>query len=438
VTRVEQIDRTEGEKAVKPSPPWRAALTGVAALVVVAFLVVRVLAGNPEVAGPPPLTLTPGEQIASLEQRVQAQPENFAAWQELGAALVQEAIQSGNPVVYTRAEGVLLEGATLAPNHPAILISQGVLALARHEFGKAAELAATVRAADPFNADALVVLIDAQVELGQYEEAAASLQQLLDLRPALPALARTSYLRELNGDLPGAEQALIQAITAGSRSGYDLAVTHSLLGDLYLKQGELDRAEERYSQAEEFFAGLGAVTLGRARIALAQGELASAVESLATLTERLPTPENLTLLGETLIAASRVAEAEDAFATVEVVEELQLDAGIVVDLELARYEADHGDPARALSLAEAAYAERPTVFAAGVMGWSLYRIGETEAALPYAEESLRLGTLDAELRLWAAEIFAASGNDLAAEEQRQIAAGLDPWVAVVKTFAAAE
>ncbi|MCA1734963.1 MAG: hypothetical protein LC739_02290 [Actinobacteria bacterium] len=52
----------------------------------------------------------------------------------------------------------------------------------------------------------------------------------------------------------------------------------------------MDRAEERYSQAEEFFAGLGAVTLGRARIALAQGELASAVESLATLTERLPPP----------------------------------------------------------------------------------------------------------------------------------------------------
>ncbi|MCA1734962.1 MAG: tetratricopeptide repeat protein [Actinobacteria bacterium] len=58
--------------------------------------------------------------------------------------------------------------------------------------GEKAELAATVRAADPFNADALVVLIDAQVELGQYQEAAASLQQLLDLRPALPALARTS------------------------------------------------------------------------------------------------------------------------------------------------------------------------------------------------------------------------------------------------------
>lgn len=423
---------------MKPSPPWRAALIGVIALVVVAFLVGRVLAGNPEIAAPPPVTLTPAEQIASLEQRVRAQPQNFAAWQELGAALVQESIQSGNPVLYTRAEEVLFEGANLAPNHPAILISQGVLALARHEFREAAELAATVREADPFNADALVILVDAQVELGQYDEAAESLQQLLDLRPALPALARTSYLRELNGDLPGAEQALIQAITAGSRSGYDVAVTHALLGDLYLKQGELDRAEERYSQAEELFAGLPAVTLGRARIALAQGELASAVESLATLTERLPTPENLTLLGEALIAAGRVTEAEDAFATVEVVKELQLDAGVVVDLELARFEADHGDPARAVLLAQAAYSERPTVFAAGVLGWSLYRMGQTEAALPYAEESLRLGTLDAELRLWAAEIFAANGHDLAAEEQTKIAAGLDPWVPVVKTFSAAE
>ena len=54
--------------------------------------------------------------------------------------------------------------------------------------------------------------------LGQYEEAAFDLQRLLDLKPALPALSRTSYLRELHGDLRGAEEAMIQALTAGSRS----------------------------------------------------------------------------------------------------------------------------------------------------------------------------------------------------------------------------
>ena len=91
---------------------------------------------------------------------------------------------------------------------------------------------------DPFNSQALLVLVDAEIELGKYEEAAIDLQRLLDLKPALPALSRTSYLRELHGDLRGAEEAMIQALTAGSRSNFDLAVTTTLLGDLYLKRGE--------------------------------------------------------------------------------------------------------------------------------------------------------------------------------------------------------
>jgi hypothetical protein len=56
-------------------------------------------------------------------------------------------------------------------------------------------------------------------------------------------------------------------------------------------------------------------------------------------------------------------------------------AGVATDLEVAAFAADHGDSARAVQLAQAAYDNRHTVFIADVLGWALTRAGRPDEAI---------------------------------------------------------
>ena len=403
----------------------------IAASAVIVMGLARFVLVNGEADRPPATVARSVEIVASLEARVATDPTNLSAWQGLGAAYLQAATESGNPSYYTRAAEALTEAATLDPGNPGTAVGMAALELARHNFGLAAEAATELINGDPFNAQALLVLVDAEIELGKYEDAANDLQRLLDLKPALPALSRTSYLRELHGDLRGAEEVMIQALTAGSRSNFDMAVTTTLLGDLYLKRGETQRADERYLEAQGLAPDLATAGTGRARVAIAEGRLDRAASLLGAVVERFPEPGALALLGDVLSAQGKTKEAEEAFATVGVIADLQRATGAVVDLELARFMADHGDVEQALALARAAYEERPTVFAAQVLAWSLHKSGDSAAAVPYANESVRLGTADASLLIQAGAIAAANGDSDRAADLRSRASGLDPWFQVL-------
>src|SRR5438270_10873045 len=83
-------------------------------------------------------------------------------------------------------------------------------------------------------------------------------------------------------------------------------------------------------------------------------------------------------------------------------EALNRSNGVAVDLEVARFEADHArdpgaDAARAVTLAHSALADRPTIYAEDVTGWALHQAGDSAAALSHARAAVRLGTADAAL-----------------------------------------
>lgn len=246
----------------------------------------------------------------------------------------------------------------------------------------------------PYNAQALGVLVDAQVELGQYEAAATTLQEMLDVRPGLAALARTSYLRELDGDLDGAKEAMRRAVLASTSSSFDVASVTALLGGLLLADGDLDEALERYDEALRVSPGHIEAELGWARVLAARGEIDQATAVVEGVVERFPAPVALVLLAELEHVAGDDAAEQETAELIRVTALLQQDAGQVVDLELSLFEADLGDdPARAVELAQAAYDARPdNVFVADALAWALYRAGDTSAAVPLAEQPVRLGT----------------------------------------------
>jgi tetratricopeptide (TPR) repeat protein len=99
--------------------------------------------------------------------------------------------------------------------------------------------------------------------------------------------------------------------------------------------------------------------------------------------------------------------------------------GVMVDLDLALFEADHGDPERALGFAEAAYEATPSVRAADARAWALHRLGRDREAQRSSDEALRLGSLDPLFRFHAGAIAAALGDDDAARHDLELALSTD-------------
>jgi tetratricopeptide (TPR) repeat protein len=418
---------TDGSPRRSRTPLW-----ALSAFAVVAGLGIGrfVTAGEGEVA-PAAIAFssvgTPDERIAALQSTVAADPDDATAWRLLGTAYAQRGAETQDPAMLDAAAEAFDRAAALTPDDAAIVVGRGLLALTNHQFARAEQLGTEAVDRLPANADALAVLVDAQVELGRYDDAAETLQRMLDARPGLPALARTSYLRELAGDLDGAREAMRRAAVAGAASTYDVASVTALLGDLHRKGGDLDAASEAYRQALDAAPELITAQAGAAWARAARGDVDGAIADLRRLADRMPAPSLLLLLHD-LQAGSGSPAADDTAELIRAVASLQEASGQVVDLEMAIFEADVAEDAdRAVELARRAQAARPdNVFVDDAVAWALFRAGDTDAALGFAEEALRLGTTEPLLRYHAAEIFSAAGRVEEAAEHLRIALR-DPW-----------
>ncbi|HUG83734.1 MAG TPA: tetratricopeptide repeat protein [Euzebya sp.] len=391
-------------KGSRPSPRWAMAPRWVTALSAAAAAALLGLAlgsfltySDTPTVPLPTVVVPPDDAVRALQADAQAAPEDPRRWQLLAVAATQQAIATADPVWYAVAGNAFDRALTLDPDNAFTEVARGQLLLSLHDFHDALLLGQEVTEALPATADAWGVLVDAQVELGRYDQAAESLQTMLDLRPDLPALARAAYLRQLHGDLDGAILAMRQADLAAAGVSADASAVAGLLGDLLLQRGDLEQAEHAYRRAST-----ASAAAGLARIAAARGDLDRAEMILLELSRRSPVPAVLTALAE---VQARLNDTDGLARTVQLARSLatlQQDAGQVVDLELALFEASFGDPGRAVELAEAAYAARPdNVYAAGALAWALHRTGQGDRARQLAVQATRLGTVDTphELRM---------------------------------------
>ena len=416
---------------------WPLLGVGVAALLV-GLSVGRFLTYEPgPAASPAPAAAgSLSERMSALERQVAQNPDDVAGWQQLGITAVLRASESGDPAFYLLAERAFDRADDLVPGDAATVVGRGSLALALHDFDTALALGRRAVQALPGNSTALGIVVDAEVELGRYDAAARTLQDMLDMSPDLPALARVSYLRQLRGDLPGASQAMRQAGLAGSPAPFDQASVLALQGDLHLIGGDTPAALAAYEEALRGVPGLIGGEIGMARVEAISGDLAAAVTRLEALVARIPHPGAARLLGELQLAVGDPTAAAQTDDIVRSLARLQEAQGQDVDLEMALFEADRGaDPERAVRLARRAYELRPrNVFTADALGWALHRAGRSDAAVRYARQAVRLGSADPLLHYHAASIWAGAGRPGRAADALRDAIALTPWV----TFSAVD
>lgn len=411
----------------------RGPVTTVAVVALLAGLAVARFLQAPAAApqeGSAPAPRTVAAQVTELEARTDTRPDDPRAWQQLAGAYVSRAIETADPAYYDLSQRAVDRAARLAPDSPATLLADANLRLSRHDFDGAQRVAARAHRENAYSADILGVLVDARVELGQYERAASTLQQMLDRDPGLPALARTSYIRELHGDLPGAIAALQQAEVAGAATPLAAAEIATLLGDLHRRSGDLDAAAAAYGRALERRPELPGAVVGQARVRLGRGDVDGAIAQLSDLVERIPQPGALALLGDLQALDGRAAASRDTYALVDATTRLAGAAGQVTDLEAAVFAADHGRSGQALRLARRAYLARPNnVYAADALAWASLQAGEVDRAVRLSARAVRLDSVDEQIRHHAAAILDAAGRRADARVELRRALAGDPWFA---------
>ena len=333
-------------------------------------------------------------QIAALERDIAAEPGDAELYAALGNAFLQKVRETGDATFYARSQTAFGQGLRRDPHDAGSLTGMGALLLARHDFNGGLRFGMRAHAEAPEVVRPYGVIVDAQIELGRYREAARTLQTMVDRKPNIASYSRVSYYRELNGDLGGALAAMRLAVAAGGDAPENLAYVQTLLGNLQFERGKVSAAEAAYRLALARYPKYVPAEAGLARVDSARGRLGSAIRRYRSVVARLPLPEHVIALGETELAAGRDAAARHDFALVAVEQRLLQQSGVNTDTELGVFEANHGDRARAVALGRRAWANARSVRSADALGWALTRAGRPAEGLRWGRRALRLGSVD--------------------------------------------
>jgi tetratricopeptide (TPR) repeat protein len=379
----------------------------------------------PSMAAMAPTAPTQAE-IDRLSAVVAADPGDADSQRDLGFALLQRVRETADPSLYAPAAAAFEAARRLAPDDALVLVGIGGLQLGKHEFADALASGREAAERSPTLAAARAVIVDALVELGRYDEADDEAGQMLALGSDLTTLARVSYLAELRGRLDAALEAMRLAARSPGLAPENTAYVEALLGNLLVYSGDAAGAADAYEAALRLVPSHAPSLAGQGRLAVAVGKLDEAIALFERASQVVPLPEYVIALGDAQQAAGRTGDADDSFALARAEIRLFEASGVVVDLDLALFEADHGDPNRALAFARAAHDATPTVRAADALGWALHRLGRDREAKAFVDEALRLGTRDPLLRYHAGVVEAAMGDAGAARRDLELALATDP------------
>jgi tetratricopeptide (TPR) repeat protein len=300
--------------------------------------------------------------------------------------------------------------------------------MGRHRFAEAREVAERFLAMDSTSRTARSLLGEIQLELGAYPDAARTFGSLLTVRGELGVAPRYARWEEIRGRPAMARQLLRDALRlAARRHGMprsQLAWFHWRLGDLALRQGRPDQAER------ELEAGLARAPEdhrlldGMARVALARGRWREAIDFGERAMARTLDPVTLGLLSVSWEMLGDSARGEVYERAMDRVVAQQPNG---LDRQWAMFRLDRGrDVDGVLAKAREEIRNRRDIYAWDLLGWALYRAGDTHAALDASAKALAMGTRDASLFFHAGMIAAAAGDSALARARLREALEINP------------
>ena len=290
------------------------------------------------------------------------------------------------------------------------LVQRGTETLLKHDFETALAIGRKAQLLAPGASRPLGIMVDALLELGRYEEAGETLEAMLLARPDLSSYSRLSYYHELNGRVDLAIEAMERALRAGGSTPTETEIVRVLLGDLWLLEGQPDRAAGLYRTALAAMPQNLKARSGLARAAAAEGDLHTAQAHLQEAIRITALPELITQLADIEALLDDAGSADTLYLVAAELERYHGAGSATAEPFGVLLETDHGDIGLALRRAYEGYEAAPSIGAADALAWALRANGQIAEAHALAREALRTGTQSPVILYHAGVISAEAGN----------------------------
>jgi tetratricopeptide (TPR) repeat protein len=352
-------------------------------------------------------------RIEFWRARADAHPQSEQEWVYIGDLLDLKGRLTGDVAEFIAAQDAYERAIQIAPNSLAAHSGSARIHATLHDFEIAVAEATLVLQLDPYANDALGVIFDASIELGNLDNARLALERLA-ARTQTPALfIREARLAFFSGDVQAAVELARKSVVFAEEADASTAVIafyHFAVAEYELFAGNLDAAQAEFEVALEGAPGYTAAIYGMSRVSYARGDLVGAIALLESLPKTLSRPDMLAFTGDlyqlsgNTDAASEHHELADAAARSAAVGDR-----LIFGREYALFLADHmGDLGFALTLSPAApFADG---YGADTAAWVLYKAGRLEEALAAARAALAFGIADPLISIHAGLIEIAAGD----------------------------
>jgi tetratricopeptide (TPR) repeat protein len=359
---------------------------------------------RPQIIGPENEMAYMMDQYTALTTKLNANPNDTESLLTLAELFMMEARISGEHGHYYPAAlsiiNTAMQSAMQDPQAYRAMLDKASVLLSLHQFAEAKTIGEKALQLNPHSADIYGVLIDANVELGNYQEAVAYADKMVSIRPDLRSYSRISYLREIHGMVDESISAMKMAVAAGYPGMEQTEWARLTLGHLYERYGMQDSAMVQYAiaLAERPNYPFAIAAMSDCYAAMGQSVKADSLNEVA-----------MGLIPEVSFYVSRAQRelekgntAKAGSMTQEILAMLADDeeAGHQMSLEQARVQLSLLDnPANALEYAMAEYSVRPDNIDVNKLLAEIYYVqNEFTKANEHLQKALVTGTKDPETK----------------------------------------
>ncbi len=374
--------------------------------------------------------------IASLKNN----PDDLRQFISLASVYISEGRITGNSGYYSNAAIKVLNRVT--NEHAAnkelefeALNLKSVVLLNMHQFKEALDVAEEAVAINSMNSGIYGALVDANVEMGHYDDAVKDCDKMLGLRPDLRSYSRASYLRQIYGDNKGAIAAMKMAVEAGGPGDESTEWARVMLGNLYLNTGNNDSASFAYRTSLMYRPEYPYALAGLAKVAQSEKNYDSAIALTKHAIKLMSQPMFVLQLADLYELKNDTVKANEVRNDVITLllegEKDQADQVVKhnTNRELAMAYIDAGAADKAIKYALNDLAMRPdNIDANELAAWAYYKSGRYAEAQKYAAKSMRTNSKNAISLYRNGMIYAAAGDQLKGDQLMQEAKSILPGI----------
>ncbi len=396
---------------------------------------------RPKNMGPDDEKATITETYTKAKAALAKNPDDMQQYVNLASAYIAEGRVTGNNSYYSNAAVKMLDKVTSSNTgnkdilFQALSLKSAVL-LNMHQFKDALAAAQQGVSMNTFNSGIYGALVDANVEMGNYDEAVKDCDKMISIRPDLRSYSRASYLRQIYGQNAGAIEAMNMAVQAGVPGMESTEWARTNLGDLYLNMGNADSASIIYRSSLVYRPDYPFAIIGMARVAKARKDYKGAIEYAKKAIQLRSEVAFVSLLADLYELNGDAAKAKDTRNdVVNLLEQGQKDEpkdALVkhnVSRELGTAYMYAGQMDKALQYANTDLAMRPdNIDANELAAWIYYLKGDYANAKVHADKMLATKTQNGNYLYIAGLIYANSGDTAKGNDLMRQGITVNPFV----------